>query len=240
VFAPGAGPSGRTIDVAADEAAHLLRVLRLGTGAQVRVFDGAGGEWTGAIVAASKTHVTIALEADALPAPEPRIAYTMALAVLKGDATDEAVRDAVMLGVTAIQPFVCARSEVSAGVLQRAHRRERWERVAVASAKQCGRAVVPVVHDTVTFDTLVRARSDACRLLLVEPAVGGAVKTPAEVPPPVAAVLAAGPEGGWTADEVATAVAAGWQPVRLGARILRAVSAPVVALAACQAVWRDD
>ena len=80
---------------------------------------------------------------------------TLAQAVLKGDKMDDVVRDAVMMGVAAIQPIVTARSEVTRAALERGHRRERWQRVAVSSAKQCGRAVVPAVLEPVAFSTTV-------------------------------------------------------------------------------------
>ena len=93
------------------------------------------------------------------------------------------------------------------------------------------------VHAPVAFETLLR-ETTATRLLLVEPACGEAVAI-ADVAAPAAVTLAIGPEGGWAPAEVEAARAAGWIAVRLGGRILRAESAPAVAVAACQAVWRD-
>ena len=237
VYAPDATAVGATIALGEDEAGHLVRVRRLGVGAEVRVFDGRGHEWRGTIRTASKAAATVALEAATTPVTEARIAYTVALAALKADGTDEAVRDAVMLGAAAIRPFVSARSETTLAALERGRRAERWGRIAVASAKQSGRAVVPPVHAPVAFETLLRDTS-ATRLLLVEPACGEGVAI-GDVAAPAAVTLAIGPEGGWTPAEVDAARAAGWIAVRLGGRILRAESAPAVAVAACQAVWRD-
>lgn len=222
-----------------DEAAHLTRVRRLGAGAPVRVFDGAGHEWHGTIRDVGKRGVTVVLDGAAAPAAETRIDYTLAVAVLKGDATDETIRDGVMLGASAIRPFVAARSEVSLAALARGHRLERWTRVAVASAKQCGRAVVPRLDTPVAFDAIIDGDDQSTRLLMVEPAAGVEARLLADLPAPSAVTVAIGPEGGWAPDEVAAALAAGWTPVSLGARVLRAVSAPLVALAACQAVWRE-
>lgn len=239
VFAPGADRAGDTVVLGDDEAAHLTRVRRLGAGAAVRVFDGAGREWHGTIQAAGKRGVTVTLGEAAEPVPEPRVVYTLAVAVLKGDATDDAVRDAVMLGVSAIRPFVATRSEVSLATLTRATRVERWTRIAVASAKQCGRAVVPRVCDPVAFEALVDQDAAGCRLLLTEPGAARDARAIADIAAPAAATLAIGPEGGWTPAEVTAAERAGWTAVQLGGRVLRAVSAPLVALAACQAVWRE-
>ena len=227
------------LDVPADEAGHLVRVLRLGPGAAVRVFDGRGHEWDATLRATTKQAAVVELGAARDAAPEPRVRYTLAVAVLKGDGTDDVVRDAVMMGVQAIRPFVSARTEVRAAALERAHRRERWERVAVASAKQCGRAVLPVIHDVVDLSALLAGDRDALRLLLVEPAVAVTAARLRDMAAPQAVSLAIGPEGGWTVEEAERAVAAGWQPLTLGARVLRAEAAPLAALAACQAVWSD-
>ncbi len=237
---PAAAHEGDRLEVPADEAQHLVRVLRLGPGAAVRVFDGRGHEWDATLREATKQRAAVELGAARAAAPETRIRYTLVVAALKGDGTDEVVRDAVMLGVTAIRPFVSARTEVGVAALTRAHRRERWERIAVASAKQCGRAVVPVIHEVVDVTAALVADDAAVRLLCAEPAVSAAATTLASVAAPTDVSLAIGPEGGWTSDEVAAATAAGWRVLRLGGRVLRADAAPLVALAACQAVWMDD
>jgi 16S rRNA (uracil1498-N3)-methyltransferase len=112
--------------------------------------------------------------------------------------------------------------------------------VAVASAKQCGRAVVPEVEEPVAFADLVSEPAPGLKVLLVEPSAGVAVSALRDLPAPERATLAIGPEGGWTLDEVIRAVDAGWTPVRLGGRTLRAAAMPLAALAACQAIWQDD
>jgi 16S rRNA (uracil1498-N3)-methyltransferase len=89
------------------------------------------------------------------------VALTLAQAVLKGDKMDDVVRDAVMLGFAVVQPIVTARSEVSLSALTRGDRHERWQRIAVSSAKQCGRAVVPVVAPPIAFEG--RRRWRTCR-----------------------------------------------------------------------------
>jgi 16S rRNA (uracil1498-N3)-methyltransferase len=238
VHAPDAHAPGDVLDVPADEAHWLRDVLRLDAGRPVRVFDGRGHEWDGVIAVCTKARVRVALEGARTVTPEPRIDYALAMPVLKGDAADAVVRDAVMMGVARIQPFVSARTEASRAAVQRGQRRARWQRVAIASAKQCGRATVPVVDEVVPFELIVATAADEARLLFVEPAITVATDVTA-TPPRRAAVIATGPEGGWAPDEVSAAMAAGWQAVRLGPRILRAETAPLVALATCQAVWKD-
>ena len=239
VLARDAELAGQTITLPPDESAHVGRVLRLAAGAAVRVFDGRGREWDATIRSGGASRVTVTLGAAVTPAAESPVQYTLAAAVLKGDATDEMIRDAVMMGAARVRPFVATRSEVRLTTLARAGRASRWARIAVASAKQCGRAVVPPIDAPVAFTELIAGTETPARLLLVEPGVSGAVAPLRSMARPAAVTLAIGPEGGWTADEIAAARAAGWTAVQLGARTLRAVSMALVALAACQAVWDD-
>jgi 16S rRNA (uracil1498-N3)-methyltransferase len=215
-------------------------VLRLVAGDSLRVFNGRGGEWTATITECARSAVSVVVTAAAAPAREPRVRYTVALALLKGDGTDEAIRDAVMMGAVLVRPFAAAYGEVSLTAALRGNRLERWRRVAVASAKQCGRAVVPEVVAPVAFSAIAAAAAVELRLLLVEPSASSTTVTMADLPAPAAATVAIGPEGGWSPDELTLAGREGWVLASLGGRTLRATSAPLAALAACQAVWRDD
>ena len=226
-----------------DEAQHLTRVLRLTAGQEVRVFNGRGAEFAGIVEQAARSGVGIRLGTPVAPAPEARIAITLAHAVLKGDKMDDVVRDAVMMGVTSLLPVVTERSEVTLGTLARAHRRERWERIAVSSTKQCGRAVVPPIAEPIAFAPVVSGVGigtlPSPALMLVEP--GAAAAQPLrelDAPTPPAATVLVGPEGGWTAAELEQARAA-CRLVSLGGRTLRADVMSVVALAALYTSWRE-
>ena len=89
---------------------------------------------------------------------------TLVISVLKGDKMDDVVRDAVMLGVGAIQPVVSERAETSLATMARSGRVARWQRIAVSSAKQCGRAVVPPIHARDAARVVLERATDAPRL----------------------------------------------------------------------------
>jgi 16S rRNA (uracil1498-N3)-methyltransferase len=217
-------------------------VLRLGPGAGVAVFDGRGREFAGRVSAAGPSGVTIEVLEPRAAAPEPAVRITLAQVVLKGDKMDEVVRDAVMVGAAGIQPVVSARAETTLATLRRAGRVERWRRIAVASAKQCGRAVVPQVHEASALDACASgADVAACRLVLVEPshARAAGLDALASGARPAAAVVLVGPEGGWTSDETALLETRGFRAISLGPRTLRADAVPIVALSLLQFVWRD-
>ena len=192
------------------------------------------------VASATKTRVRVRLGERITAKGELPTALTLAQAVLKGDKMDDVVRDAVMLGFAAVQPIVSARSEVSLSALDRSDRHERWHRIAVSSAKQCGRAVVPVVAPPIAFEgpaSLTHLPSP--QFLLVEPGASAASVTVAGVSaaPPAAATLVVGPEGGWTPAEVEQC-AHHAHPLTLGSLTLRADAAAVVAATALLTHWK--
>ena len=241
-FAPAAGVPGDRILLPVDEAEHLTRVLRLSSGDRVRVFNGRGAEFEAVVDAADREGVRLTIGAPCVPAPEPRVAITLAQSVLKGDKMDDVVRDAVMMGVAAIHPIVTARSEISLASLTRGRRRERWERIAVSSAKQCGRAVVPSIAEPRQFNARIGSSGEdfpSSVFILVEPNTSAGVAL-ANLEPtiPEHATLVVGPEGGWTAEELQTAASLGTL-VTLGQRTLRADAMALVALSAMFARWGE-
>jgi len=243
-YAPDAHATGALVALPADEGAHLTRVLRLRSGDAIRVFDGRGREFDAVVEQAGKSGVHVRLGAAREAAPERRVSVTVAQAVLKGDKMDDVIRDAAMMGVSAVQPVVSARSETTLAALARGRRRERWERVAVASVKQCGRAVLPVVLPPCTLESLLaglrQARPAVTAIMLVEPSASAAADPLRELalPPPRAATVIVGPEGGWTPSEIAAAEDTCCL-VTLRGPTLRADAMPVVALAAVFAKWGE-
>ena len=243
-YAPDARTPGDLITLPDEEAEHLTRVLRLKAGDALRVFDGRGHEFEAIVDQAGKAGVRVRLGGAAPPAPEPRVAITLAQAVLKGDKMDDVVRDATMLGVAEIQPVITERTEVTRASLARGNRRERWERIAISSVKQCGRATVPRVFEPINFDELVdalgRMRMPLPGLMLVEPSAA-AETTPAselDLSPQRGATVLIGPEGGWTPGEVERGASV-CRLITVGGRTLRADAMGVVALSAFFTMWRE-
>jgi 16S rRNA (uracil1498-N3)-methyltransferase len=223
--------------LADDEASHLIRVLRLGVGAEIDVFDGRGGMYRASVAALTRDAVSLAILGPAAAAPEPAVRVTMAISVLKGDKMDSVVRDVTMMGAAAVQPLVSTRSETSLVTLARAHRAERWQRIAVSSVKQCGRAVLPGILRPLNLDDWLGHQVSGAALALVEPSAGAGTRL-AGVPRQEAVSLLVGPEGGWTPDELSMMANAGVTSIGLGARTLRAEAAPLVALAALFEAWQ--
>lgn len=222
----------------ADEARHLSQVLRLGAGDEVAVFDGAGREFRGRVEHLARDGAAVRLIEEHDPAPEPSVRVTLAQAALKGEKMDEVVRDATMMGVAAIEPLV---TEHTIAHLRPGSAPERWRRIAIASAKQCRRAVVPRVGEGTAFDEWIARDASPLRVILVEPSasVEGHPASTLQGERPASATILIGPEGGWSERELDAAVKAGYLPVTLGRRTLRADAVPIVALGVLQFLWSD-
>jgi 16S rRNA (uracil1498-N3)-methyltransferase len=227
-----------TARLTGDEARHLSQVLRLGVGDEVAVFDGSGREFRARVERAGRDGADLQLLEEFPAAPEPSVRLTLAQAALKGEKMDDVVRDATMMGVAAIEPLVTGHT---AAHMKAGRAPERWRRIAIASAKQCRRAVVPAIGEGSAFlDWLPRDRA-AMRLLLVEPsaAVEGHPVSTLGSTRPASASLNVGPEGGWSVGEIEAAVRSGCVPITLGRRTLRADAVPIVAIGLLQFIWGD-
>ena len=239
-FAPDLDPDLASVMLPPDEARHLTRVLRLGAGAEVEVFDGRGAEYRAEVEAAVRETASVRLVERLPGTPAPAVSVSLVLAVLKGDGMDAAVRDATMMGAEGILPVLTAHSDVKPSFARRPETRARWRRVAMASVKQCRRATLPVIPETQDFDDwLAASNAGATRLMFVEPSAAAAtlsLRAAIGAATPSAVTILLGPEGGWSAEELEAAVAAGCVLVTLGPLTLRADAMPVAAMAAIAAV----
>ena len=236
-FAPALAGLDAPVALPDGEAAHLTRVLRLGAGDTVAVFDGRGAEYLARVERAGRGGAVVRPYERAASAREPAVALTVAPALLKGRKFDDVVRDATMVGAVAVQPLTTARTVPpprDAG---------RWSRIAVASAKQCRRAFVPEVRPPRSLDWLIDRDRSAVRLLLAEPGAAddgaAGLRALARAPRPASVTLATGPEGGWSADEVQAAAAAGFRVVTFGRLTFRADAVVACAAAVLLYVWGD-
>jgi 16S rRNA (uracil1498-N3)-methyltransferase len=236
-------PGDEVVVLPRGEAEHLARVLRIGVGDTVSVFDGRGREFLARVTAASVRDARVALLSRVQPATEPAVHFTLVQAVLKGDKMDDVVRDAVMLGVAAIQPLVTRRTETTVAAILRGARVDRWRRVALASVKQSRRAVLPEIRMPLTLDSFLDEPPVGMRLMLVEPGAHAEVEPLGalrreSVPSEAAAWV--GPEGGWEEREWSAARERGVRLVSLGSRTLRADAVPVAVMSVLAFLWDAD
>ncbi|APE30919.1 16S rRNA (uracil(1498)-N(3))-methyltransferase [Halomonas aestuarii] len=216
-------------------ARHVARVLRLGEGAELRLFDGAGQEARAVIVEASRKRVVARLEALERGRGESPLSVHLGQAISKGDRMDYAIQKAVELGVAAITPLYTDHGDVRLKGEREAKKLAHWQAVAASACEQCGRATLPPVHPPTGLADWLAGRDEALRLVL-HPGTDGAL---AEAEAPATAALLIGPEGGLAEAEVEAARGAGFAPLALGPRVLRTETAPVVALSLLQYRFGD-
>jgi len=217
-------------------ARHAVRVLRLGTGAGITLFDGRGGEYPATIEHIEKERVGVRLGNWLLRECESPLQITLIQAIQTGDKMEFTLQKAVELGVTAFYPVTSRRSVVRLSGDRAAKRVAHWQGVAAAACEQCGRNHVPIVGMLESIEQwLARPAPDALRLMLVPEAQECLPPNP----PTRAVQLLVGAEGGLDPAEIAAAQSAGFVPIRLGPRILRTETAGPAALAAMQALWGD-
>jgi 16S rRNA (uracil1498-N3)-methyltransferase len=216
---------------------HAVRVLRLKEGDALLLFDGEGGECAARLIRIDGSTVLARIGERRSVERESPLAVTLVQGLAAADRMDYAIQKAVELGVAAIVPVMAARS-VARVEGERARRRaEHWRQIVVAACEQCGRNRLPAIHAPCDFSKWLRAPSTAVSRLLLAPDAGRSL---GELDRPDGAIeLLVGPEGGFTPDESAAAVAAGFHLVRLGPRILRTETVASTALAAMNALWGD-
>jgi len=235
---------GEQAFIRGDELLHLVRVLRLGVGDPVVVFDGQGREYHGVIIALSKEQAVVRLNACLRVNRESPINVWLAQGIAKGDKMEFIIQKAVELGARGVIPLITQRTVVRLDEEKKRIKEQRWQRVVVEAAKQCGRALLPEVLPCTGVAAFLRSLP-ADRILLVPWEKGGtSLKTVFMAEQhafcrkhPVYILI--GPEGGLEEEEVSMAVEAGGIPVTLGPRVLRAETAGLVAAAAIMYQWGD-
>lgn len=216
-----------------DAALRHVQVLRLQPGDALTVFDGCGGEWTATLTHMGRRDAALRLVAFDAAVREPPLAVTLAVGMPANERMDTLVEKATELGVAAIQPLHCERSVLRLAAERAERRVAHWQAVAAGASEQSGRTVVPVVAPVRPLagflGDLAGGAPAGARWLLSPRApapLAQAVRTP-----PAAVTLLSGPEGGLSPAEENAARAAGFVPLHLGPRILRADTAPLAALA---------
>ncbi|MCA1768468.1 MAG: 16S rRNA (uracil(1498)-N(3))-methyltransferase [Halomonas sp.] len=220
-------------------ARHVARVLRLGEGAPLRLFDGSGLEASVVLVEASRKRVVVRIESIANGEGESALIVHLGQAISKGDRMDYAIQKAVELGVAAITPLYTEHGDVRLRGEREVKKLAHWQAVAISACEQCGRARVPPVHSPMALADWLAERDEALRLVL-HPATDFEAKALLECEvAPASVALVIGPEGGLAEVEVEAARARGFAPLSLGPRILRTETAPVVALSLLQHRFGD-
>ncbi|MBW4447253.1 MAG: 16S rRNA (uracil(1498)-N(3))-methyltransferase [Spirirestis rafaelensis WJT71-NPBG6] len=208
---------------------YLGRVLRLCDGDHFIAMDGKGKWWL-AQLEGEQAQILEILTVET----ELSVSITLMVALPKGNGFDEVVRCCTELGVACIAPVTSDRTLLNPSP----QKLERWRRIASEAAEQSERSFVPTILEPISFDAALSSFATQQKYICEGRGNYPHLKTCLQQTGQTTIIIATGPEGGWTEKEIDNAIQAGFQPVSLGRRILRAVTAPIVALslisAACE------
>ena len=216
------------------QAHYIGRVLRMAEGDALQVFDGSGMEFRGTLLEVGKKRVTVRLDERFAGQVESPLQIHLGQGLSRGERMDWAIQKATELGVSEITPIFSERCEVRLKDERADKRLMHWRQVAISACEQCGRSRVPVIHPPLLLADWIKQTQAELKLVLhpvAEPLVSHAK--------PASLAFLIGPEGGLSDAEVEQARGAGFLPARLGPRVLRTETAPVVALAVAQQLWGD-
>jgi 16S rRNA (uracil1498-N3)-methyltransferase len=245
LLASGPLAAGASRELSAEQAHHVLRVLRLRPGDALELFDGRGARHAATIESVDGKRCTVRI-GIALPGPvESPLRLTLAQCLSSAERMDWTIEKAVELGVDAIAPLQSERSVVRLDAARAQRRAEHWARLVESACAQCGRDRLPSLEPLATLPAWLDAtRDDPSLRLVLSPGSDTPLSTiePPAAPAPgarLAITILVGPESGLSPTEVAAARAAGFVPVFLGPRVLRTETAGLAAAAVLQSRFGD-
>lgn len=238
-------PADKIIPVTERNLNYLRNVLRIAVGDEVIVLDGLGLSFSTIVTELKKDHILLERLEDINPDTESHLKLLLIQGILKSDRMDTAIQKSTELGVTEIFPVITERSQ-----LRYTRKVDHWRRVAEEATRQCGRVIVPILHDPCMLEDLYTGLDrDGIRIIFHESAdksvaeVFNALKNDSSdlsaVPYQSSIYYLIGPEGGFSVDEVKTAKSNGFNSVWLGKRVMRAETAAIAAATLLQFHFGD-
>ena len=215
---------------------HITKVLRLGDGDRITVFDTESTEYEGRITDLSPGTIALEVLDTHILQTEPELELNLFQAIIKGNKMDGIISQATQLGVSGIFPVVSKRTQVRSTA-----KVDRWNKIALESTKQCGRVTPPVVSEPVDFrNSFGIKKQSGMKVILYENQSELLGDYMDSVLRPVNSInVYVGPEGGFSEQEIFFAEKNGYVSLGLGKRVLRTETASVVSLTLLQSYFGD-
>ena len=214
---------------------HISRVLRMGEGESLILFNGEGGEYPATISKLDKKSVLVTTQQHNPRDLESPLRLELGIALSRGDRFDWVIQKATELGVASIAPLMSERTEVKFKGDRIDKKQQHWRQVIISACEQSGRNRPPELQPVCNLNSWLPAAQAQRKFVLHHRATSAAnsQNTPTSV------ALLIGPEGGLSGEEISAAGKAGFEALTLGPRIMRTETAPLAALAILQAKWGD-
>lgn len=236
IYTPQPLHAGARITLDENAFSHAIRVLRLGAGDALILFNSQGGEYAAVLIEASRKLAIAEIQGFNNIETESPLNISLGQCISRGEKMDYTIQKAVELGVTAITPLFSERCGVRLDGERMERKIEHWQAIVIGACEQCGRNRVPVVHPPQALMDWLTTCPSGLRLVL-SPSATATLHDLATPDAPLALLL--GPEGGLTDAEINAAIKSGFNGIRLGPRILRTETAAVATLSAIQTLWGD-
>ena len=217
---------------------HAVQVLRLKANELLILFDGKSGEYLAKLSDVNKRNSSAALESFIDINRESSLNSTLILSTIKSDKMDFAIQKAVELGVTQIQPMISHRSVIKIKADRLQKKMQHWQAIMVGACEQSGRTQMPKLEEPLSLEACLTAyKDDFCIAML--PTSNEKFSELKPLAPEQSVALFIGPEGGFTDEEEELMQDYEIRTVNFGSRILRAETAVIAGLTACQQQWGD-
>jgi 16S rRNA (uracil1498-N3)-methyltransferase len=221
-------PQGGEFTLNGDEAHHMLTVVRVRNGEEVILFDGSGSIAHARLLNARRGEANLQVLSVEQADVEPARPLTVACALPRSVRMDFLVEKCCELGLGRLIPMVTRRSVVDPTERQQNHL-QRWKRITIEAAKQCGRARLTEISAVLSFESVLLTRNPETRRMVASPGPDAVplADFAAGLAPNQPVMALVGPEGGFTPEELDLAKSTGCVPVSFGPRILRVETACV-------------
>ncbi|AJZ91152.1 16S rRNA (uracil(1498)-N(3))-methyltransferase [Cedecea neteri] len=227
---------GQDVALSEDAANHVGRVLRMGAGQAIQLFDGSNHVFDAEIVQADKKSVRVKILASNEDDRESPLWLHLGQVMSRGEKMEFTIQKAVELGVNTITPLFSERCGVKLDAERLNKKLQQWQKIAIAACEQCGRNRVPDIRPAMDLAAWCAEQDNALRLNL-HPRASASINT---LPQPVERVrLLIGPEGGLSADEIAMTAEHQFTDILLGPRVLRTETTALTAITALQVRFGD-
>lgn len=232
---------GDIIELDADAVGHTIRVLRLGSGDPITLFNGKSingsyGEFSATLVDVSKKNATAKLDKFTEVNNESPVNIHLGQGISRGDRMDFTLQKSVELGVNKITPLFTERCGVKLSGERLAKKRDQWQKIVISACEQSGRCTVPLIEQPISLADWLAQDTSALKINLHPKAEYSIMSIP-EMNQRIR--LLVGPEGGLNDEEISQATESDFKPVLLGPRVLRTETAALTAITALQCRFGD-
>lgn len=235
IYTPQALVAHTEIELEAEAAHHLVKVLRMDTGRELILFNGDGNQYSATITRTTKKTAFVNILSQEYKPNSSPVQIELAIGISKGDRFDWVLQKATELGVSKITPLFTSRCEIKLSGERLSKKMTGWQKTVIGACEQCQRNELPELAEPLNLDAFVSQADSELKFVLHH----RSEHSLSNDTPPQSVVILVGPEGGLSDEEILSAENNGFTPLKFGNRVLRTETAPVAALSVMQYLWGD-